>query len=73
MSTVYDPESEQSVYVENSESIFQEIVLDENGDDIEYETARRDTMCDLHQSEIQYSIVEKPIEITDFDLVKQIK
>ena len=30
-------------------------------------------MCDLHKSEMMYSVLEKPVEISDFELVKQIK
>jgi len=61
------------VYVENTESLFGEIAIDDNDDEIDIDSVRRDTMCDLHKSEMMYSIVEKPIEISDFQLVKQIK
>tara|TARA_B110000285_G_scaffold234056_1_gene309695 strand:+ start:1513 stop:1752 length:240 start_codon:yes stop_codon:yes gene_type:complete len=42
-------------------------------DEDEFETARRDTMTDLHKSEIMYSVIEKPIDINDFKWEKAIK
>ena len=54
------------MYVENTESLFGEIAIDDNDDEIDFDSVRRDTMCDLHKSEMMYSIVEKPIEISDF-------
>jgi len=73
VTTAFDHNDDQSIYVENTESLFGEIVIDDNEDEIDSESVRRDTMCDLHKSELMYSVVEKPIEISDFELVKQIK
>ena len=58
-----------SVYVENSESIFSDLILDETVDEGDFESMRRDTVSDLHKSELMYSVEEKSIEIADFDLV----
>jgi len=60
-------------FEENSGNIFGEIEVDDNDDIIDVDAMRRDTMNDLHQSELMSSVLEKPIEISDFELVKHIK
>ena len=61
------------MYIENTESLFREIEIDDNDDEVDFDSIRRDTMCDLHKSEMMYSVLEKPVEISDFELVKKIK